>query len=35
MTQFIVDYLTSRVRGDETQVQVLLGSNPGGPGTAG
>jgi hypothetical protein len=32
MTQFIVDYLTTRVRGDATQVQVLLGSNPGGPG---
>lgn len=32
MTQFIVDYLTSRVRGNAAQVQVLLGSNPGGPG---
>jgi hypothetical protein len=32
MTQFIVDYLTTRVRGDYRQAQVLLGSNPGGPG---
>lgn len=32
MTQFIVDYLTTRVRGAESQVQILLGSNPGGPG---
>jgi hypothetical protein len=32
MTQFIVDYLTTRVRGAMHQVQVLLGSNPGGPG---
>lgn len=32
MTQFIIDYLTTRVRGDAAQVQVLLGSNPGGPG---
>jgi hypothetical protein len=32
MTQFQIDYLLSRVRGDETQVQGLLASNPGGPG---
>jgi hypothetical protein len=32
MTQFIVDYLTTRVRGDGRLVQVLMGSNPGGPG---
>jgi hypothetical protein len=32
MTQHQVDYLTSRVRGNAEQVQVLLGSNPGGPG---
>lgn len=32
MTQFIIDYLTTRVRGNAEQVQVLLGSNPGGPG---
>jgi hypothetical protein len=32
MTQFIIDYLTTRVRGDQYQVAVLLGSNPGGPG---
>jgi hypothetical protein len=32
MTQFIVDYLTTRVRGDWRDAQVLLGSNPGGAG---
>lgn len=31
-TQFVIDYLTTRVRGDEQQVAILLGSNPGGPG---
>lgn len=32
MTQYQVDYLTTRVRGDAQQVAVLMGSNPGGPG---
>src|SRR4051812_35646065 len=32
MTQHQVDYLNTRVRGDENQVALLLGSNPGGPG---
>lgn len=32
MTQYQVDYLTTRVRGDDEQVAVLMGSNPGGPG---
>jgi hypothetical protein len=32
MTQHQVDYLSTRVRGNAAQIQVLLGSNPGGPG---
>lgn len=32
MTQFIVDYLTTRVRGNYLDAQILLGSNPGGAG---